>query len=332
MHEVVVHTGQHYDDNLSSIFFRELDIPKPNRYLGVGSAAHGAQTGRMLEALAAIMEEERPDCTVVFGDTNSTLAGALAAVKLHIPVAHVEAGLRSFNRRMPEEINRVLSDHIAALHFAPTPTAVANLRREGIEAGVHLVGDVMYDAALRYGAVVQATGRNLKHSNEVVVTFHRAENTDDPERLRAIAEALIILARSRTLTIPLHPRTRSALARAGLLDRLAASTNVMEPLGYLDMITVLREAKLVITDSGGVQKEAFFFRVPCVTIRDETEWIELIEAQWNRLAPPTDAASIVRVCTQALDAGPQPEPTVPLFGGGKAGDAIAEKLLTLARA
>lgn len=329
--EVLVHTGQHYDENMSAVFFEELEIPRPDVHLQIGSASHGVQTGRMLEALESTFAIERPDWVLVYGDTNSTLAGALAAAKLHIPVAHVEAGLRSFNKRMPEEINRVLTDHVSELLFAPTQAAVENLRREGIDIHrVRLTGDVMYDAALFYGAksdersgILGSLG--LRAGTYALATVHRAENTDDLSRLTAIVQGLLKVAEQLPVVLPIHPRTKRALVDHGLMDILVNKLNVIEPVGYLDMVQLERHASVIVTDSGGVQKEAYFYRVPCVTLRDETEWIELIETGWNRLVPPRDAESIAHWVLQAI--GSQGRP-VELYGGGLAARRIAEVLLS----
>jgi len=280
--EVLVHTGQHYDPGLSEVFFRELDIPFPDYHLGIGGGTHGENTGRMIEAIERVLLEERPDWVLVYGDTDSTLAGAIAAVKLHIPVAHVEAGLRSFNRRMPEEINRVLTDHASDLLFAPSETAVRNLLREGIdEDRIKLVGDVMYDAALYYVAKAERESRildrlGLKPKEYLLATVHRAENTDDPERLGAILEALVRLHKEIPVVFPVHPRTQKR-ARAFGLEKYLKQVLAVEPVGFLDMIMLEKYARLILTDSGGVQKEAYFYRVPCVIVREETEWIELVE-------------------------------------------------------
>jgi len=290
--EILGHTGQHYDDNMSEVFFRELDLADPDYHLGIGSGSHGWQTGRMLEAIEQVLVAEKPGTVMVYGDTNSTLAGALAAAKLNIPVAHVEAGLRSFNRRMPEETNRVVADHVSDLLFAPTITARLNLLAEGVaENRIHLVGDVMYDAALYYGAKAERTSGilpslQLKSMEYVLATVQRAENTDSRSSLTTLFEGLIEVSRTIPVILPLHPRTRQALEREGLLDRVAEALRVIAPVGYLDMVMLERHARLIVTDSGGVQKEAFFYQVPCVTLRQETEWVELVELGWNRLAPP----------------------------------------------
>lgn len=292
MSEVIVHTGQHFDALMSDVFFDELDIPKPRYNLEVNSLGHGAMTGRMLEKLEEAMLAEKPDLVLIYGDTNSTVAGALAAAKLNIPVAHVEAGLRSFNRRMPEEVNRVVADHVSALLFCPTQTAVANLAAEGITKGVHAVGDVMYDTTL--AAVKRAEGRStiietlgLTPGAYAVATIHRAENTDDPERFARVVAWLEEAARKTPVVMPVHPRTRKLLASRGLTP---AGLTLIDPVGYLDMARLLSRAAAVFTDSGGLQKEAYFHRVPCVTLRDETEWVETIEAGWNRLWTGEDHA------------------------------------------
>lgn len=285
LHEVLVHTGQHFDALMSDVFFDELDIPKPAHILEVNSLGHGAMTGRMLERLESCMLAEKPDVVLIYGDTNSTIAGALAAAKLHIPIAHVEAGLRSFNRRMPEEINRVVADHLSALLLCPTSTAVENLAREGIVAGVHAVGDVMYDTALAATERAKTRSRILAdlglapHSYSVA-TIHRAENTDDLARFAAVVAFLENAARERPVVMPTHPRTRKLMEQIGVSPK---GVTLVDPLGYLDMTLLVHHAAGVFTDSGGLQKEAYFHRVPCVTLRDETEWVETIEAGWNRL-------------------------------------------------
>jgi UDP-GlcNAc3NAcA epimerase len=283
--EVMVHTGQHFDPEMSDIFFEELGIPAPSHHLGIHGGGHGEMTGRMLEALEPVMLEMRPATVIVYGDTNSTLAGALAAAKLHLPVAHVEAGLRSFNRRMPEETNRVLADHASELLFCPTEAAVANLAREGITDGVHWVGDVMFDATLFAAAAARARSTildrlGLQPKKYAIATVHRAENTDDPAALARVFAYLAAEAERRVVVLPMHPRTRAALARNGI--SLGAVRGIA-PLGYLDMHRLLQDAEIVFTDSGGLQKEAYFHRVPCVTLRNETEWVETVAHGWNRL-------------------------------------------------
>ncbi len=325
--EVLVHTGQHYDANMSQVFFDELDIPRPDHNLGVGSLPHGAQTGRMLEGIEQLLRSEPPDWVLVYGDTNSTLAGALAAAKLHIRVAHVEAGLRSFNRSMPEEINRVVADHVSDLLLAPTQTAAANLEREGLPAErVRIVGDVMYDAALYYSALAEARSSVLQRlsltpGGYTLATVHRAENTDDTDRLKSLFSALCAAASDYPVVIPLHPRTRAALERAGLLAMVAGRCCVLEPLGYLDMIVLERNARAIATDSGGIQKEAYFFGVPCVTLREETEWVETVETGWNVLAG-ADADYI----TDSVRDPRRPTERPPLYGDGDAAERVAMML------
>lgn len=330
--ELLIHTGQHYDENMSGVFFEELDIPRPDYELHVGSGPHGEQTGKMLTAIERVLCEFRPDWMLVYGDTNSTLAGGLAAAKLGVKIAHVEAGLRSFNRRMPEEINRVLVDHVSEILFAPTEAAVQNLLDEGIALGaIDLVGDVMFDAALFYGSRISQsrellTRHRLREKEFVLATIHRAENTDDPRRLEAIVGGLTALAETVPVVLPLHPRTVGSLKRAGLADRLGAKVQIIEPVGYLDMIVLERSARMIVTDSGGVQKEAFFQGVPCVTLRDETEWVELIESGWNRLAPPTDATSLAAALRIALADSHTPPTACSLYGGGQAVERIVDRL------
>lgn len=318
--EVLLHTGQHYDYRMSEVFFQELGIPAPDYNLEVGSGSHGQQTGEMLARIEEVLLHERPAWVLVYGDTNSTLAGALAAAKLHIPVAHVEAGLRSFNREMPEEINRVLADHIAGLLLCPTATAVENLAREGITAGVHQVGDVMYDAVL-HGAGI-ATRQILERlavapRGYLLATIHRPSNTDDPAVLAEIVAALG--ATGETVVFPAHPRTRKALGEAGLTP--AANVRLVEPVSYLDMLALERDARMVLTDSGGVQKEAYWLGVPCVTLREETEWVETVAAGWNLLVG-NDRARIVAAVQSFRPAGERPS----FWGDGRASERIAELL------
>ncbi len=329
--ERILHTGQHFDDDMSEVFFRELGIPHPAWNLGIGGGQHGAMTGAQMAAIEQVLIGEKPDAVLLYGDTNSTLAGALAAAKLHVPVAHVEAGLRSFNRRMPEEINRVLTDHVSQWLFAPTDAAVAHLRREGIAAAnVHQVGDVMYDAALRFASAARARAQRpvacaaLAGRPFVLATVHRAENTDEPERLRTIVDAFVALAAEIDVVWPLHPRTRKVLAHQNIAVDGHPSLHVVDPLGYLDMIELQSAAELIVTDSGGVQKEAFFFGKPCVTLRDETEWVELVEAGWNRLAPPTSVSALTAAFRAALGSTGRP---VHPYGEGDAAPRIARILL-----
>jgi UDP-N-acetylglucosamine 2-epimerase (non-hydrolysing) len=313
--EVLVHTGQHYDYGLSEVFFRDLDIPAPDYHLGIGSGSHGVQTGRMLAAIEDVLVKEEPGVVLVYGDTNSTLAGALAAAKMHVPVAHVEAGLRSFDRRMPEEVNRVLTDHCSDILFCPTATAVRNLAAEGITAGVHLTGDVMVDA-LRENlslAKEQSTGPGL--SPYFLATIHRAGNTDDPAALRAILEAFSCL--EVPVVFPVHPRTRKKLAEYGIAP--AANVRLVEPLPYFDMLALLAGARAVLTDSGGVQKEAYILEVPCVTLRENTEWVETVEDGWNVLV----GADTDRIVAEADAAGGARREHSARFGDGHAAARIA---------
>ncbi|RJO64603.1 MAG: UDP-N-acetylglucosamine 2-epimerase (non-hydrolyzing) [Myxococcales bacterium] len=319
MTEVVIHTGQHYDDPMSAAFFRELDLPEPAINLGVSGGGHGRMTGRMLEAIEAALVEIKPAGVLVYGDTNSTLAGALAAAKLHLPVAHVEAGLRSFNKAMPEEINRRLADHCADLLFCPTRRAVDQLRSEGVVKGVHFTGDVMYDLARRFERPDPQVLRRLDApAGGALVTLHRQENTDEPRRLAALAEALVALSRELPVFFPLHPRTRAALKRAGLFKALAAACRLAEPIGYIELQSVLRASRLVLTDSGGLQKEAYFARVPCVTLRDETEWPETLEGGANRVAGASPKR-IRRAVKEALATRVRPKRR---FGDGRAAERI----------
>lgn len=283
--EILVHTGQHFDQNMSDIFFDELGIDRPAHSLGIGGGKHGEMTGRMLAAIETVLLSEKPDAVLVYGDTNSTLAGALAAAKLHIPIAHVEAGLRSFNRAMPEEINRVLTDHLSDLLLCPTRQAVTNLTAEGITSGVVAVGDVMHDAtlyareqALTHSTILSRLG--LEDREFALCTLHRAENTDDLEQFRRVMAFVEAQSDTQLVVFPIHPRTRGVYERLGVKsDRIMT----IDPVGYFDLNQLLAGCSLVLTDSGGLQKEAYFHRKPCITLRDETEWVETIEAGWNRL-------------------------------------------------
>jgi UDP-GlcNAc3NAcA epimerase len=282
--EIIIHTGQHYDENMSKIFFEELNIPKPDYNLNIGSSNHGCQTGNMLISIEALLEKEKPDYVLVYGDTNSTLAGALAASKMLIPVIHVEAGLRSFNKSMPEEQNRILTDHISNILFAPTKTAVNNLIKEGIVSNVHNVGDVMYDSVLHFAKIADEKSDimnmlNLKKEEYILATMHRAENTNDFNRLENIVNAFN--ESEEKIVLPLHPRTEKYIKGYGLT--FGKNIKIVEPLGYLAMLMLEKNSKKIVTDSGGVQKEAFFFDKPCITLRDETEWVETIENGWNVL-------------------------------------------------
>jgi UDP-GlcNAc3NAcA epimerase len=320
--ELIVHTGQHYDDELSQVFFEELDVPRPERELGAGTGSNTAQTARILAALEPVLAELEPQLALVYGDTNSTLAGALAAAQAGIPVGHVEAGMRSFDRTMPEELNRVLTDHASDLLLCSTPTSVANLEREGAGGEAHLVGDVMADVSLAFRDVAAERSRilaklGLEPGSYLVVTAHRAGNVDDPVRLDALVTLLERLP--RPVVFPVHPRTRARLDADGLTERLAGVT-VVPPLGYLDFLELARHARAVLTDSGGVQKEAYLLGVPCVTLRDRTEWVETVEAGWNTLVDFNAEAALA-----ALDASP-PAERPELYGGGRAAERVAEVL------
>ncbi|WP_035288372.1 UDP-N-acetylglucosamine 2-epimerase (non-hydrolyzing) [Clostridium sp. KNHs214] len=316
--EVLIHTGQHYDENMSKVFFEELNIPKPDYNLGVGSGSHGKQTGEMLSKLEEIYLKEKPDLVLVYGDTNSTLAGALAASKLLIPVAHVEAGLRSFNKAMPEEQNRILTDHISELLFVPTTTAENNLKNEGVIKGVHNVGDVMFDAVLHFKKLSQEKSKILKKigledEEFILTTIHRAENTNDINRLKNIIEALN--ESDEKIVLPLHPRTKKYIEDYGL--KFGENIKVIEPIGYLDMISLEMHAKKIVTDSGGVQKEAFFMGKPCVTMRDETEWVETVQNGWNVIVG-TNKEAILQNIKNFIPKEEQKN----IFGDGHAGDRI----------
>lgn len=325
IHESVIHTGQHYDANMSSIFFDELGLPVPKYNLGISASGHGAMTGRMLEKIEELLLVERPDCLLVYGDTNSTLAGALAAAKLKIPVAHIEAGLRSFNMAMPEEINRILTDRISSQLFCPTGVAVENLRGEGLTHGVFNVGDVMYDAALTFADIATRHSTILDTAGIaerfVLVTCHRAENTDDPTRLKQIVGALSEISDSIQVVLPLHPRTRKVLEDRNW-DTCLADVKVLPPVSFLDMIRLEQRASVILTDSGGVQKEAFFYGVPCVTMRDETEWVETTRMGWNTLVGANRDAIVQSVLHAKT---PSPSEEKP-YGSGLASEAIARLL------
>jgi UDP-N-acetylglucosamine 2-epimerase (non-hydrolysing) len=324
--EILIHTGQHYDDAMSAVFFRELEIPEPDYNLGVGSASHGVQTGEMLIATERVLMEEEPDAVLVYGDTNSTLAGALAAAKLLIPLGHVEAGLRSYDRSMPEEVNRVMTDHLSDLLLCPTKRSVENLEREDITKGVHLVGDVMYDAAIRGEGKARKRGMakelGLEEGAYALVTVHRPANADDPGRLGAIVSALEDYGGE--VAFPVHPRTKKNLEAFGLWEPLGGAVNVIEPVSYVEFQSLLLTAEVVATDSGGVQKEAYFFGVPCVTLREETEWVETVEDGWNVLVG-ADREKIVDALTNFRPTGERGES----YGKGDAARRISETLTGL---
>jgi UDP-GlcNAc3NAcA epimerase len=320
--EVLLHTGQHYDERMSEIFFSELDLPKPEFRLDIGSGSHGKQTGEMLMAIEDVLQAHDQDAVLVYGDTNSTLAGALAASKLGVPVIHVEAGLRSYNRVMPEEINRITTDHLSELLFCPTDAAVSNLAKEGITHGVHQTGDVMLDAARFFGEIsvnhsALLEDHRLEPDGFVLVTLHRAENADCPVRLGAFVRNLEKLSEKEKVLFAVHPRTKSRLAEFGLDNHLEGVITV-EPLSFFDMIEGIRAARVVITDSGGLQKETYFHRTPCITIRSETEWMETVEAGWNQLLEP-ESADFVDLVASAT----QGHSDIADYGEGKAAERIA---------
>ena len=323
--EVVLHTGQHYDPELSAVFFEELELAPPAYRLDGGSGTHAEQTARMLPGIERAVLDDRPDAVVVYGDTNSTLAGALAAAKLGVPVAHVEAGLRSFDRTMPEELNRMVVDDLSTLLFCPTDVAVANLEREGITDGVHQVGDVMYDANVQLAPLARGRSRALAEADVhpggyLLATLHRPANVS-PEALRRVAGALNAL--DEPIVFPAHPRTRAALDSEEIV--LAAHVRLLPPVGYLDFAALASQARIVLTDSGGVQKEAYWYGVPCVTLRTSTEWVETVEAGWNRLAG-TDSDAIVSAVREAAAVPPE---RPPLYGDGRASERIADLLYTI---
>ena len=321
LNEIIIHTGQHFDANMSSIFFDELSIPKPDYNLNIHGLHHGAMTGRMLEEIEKIFLKIKPDIVIVYGDTNSTLAGALAAAKLHIPVAHIEAGLRSFNKRMPEEVNRILTDNVSEWLFAPTKTAVTHLENEKFDKSkIHLVGDVMCDSALHFSTISEQKSTILKENelikdDYILATIHRAENTDNVERLINVVNCLAELSRTRKVVFPIHPRTRAILNKMSLAVN---KIHFIDPVGYLDMINLEKNASLIITDSGGVQKEAYFFQKPCVTFRNETEWQELVDYDWNILVSPDKPIDVPLIESRIGKKGEGSH----LYGDGKASEKI----------
>jgi len=319
--EVIVHTGQHYDSNMSDIFFEEMKIPKPHYNLDINGLGHGAMTGQMLEKIEEVLLKEKPDWVMVYGDTNSTLAGALAASKLHIKIAHIEAGLRSFNMKMPEEVNRILTDRISSILFCPTQSAVENLKHEGYDAlDIQVVknGDVMQDGAIFYKDLAVEPSISL-NDEYILSTIHRAENTDDIECLTAIVSALNEIAKEIQIVLPLHPRTKAILEKNGL----KVNCSIIDPVGYLEMVGLIRNAKLIMTDSGGLQKEAFFFGKPCITLRNETEWVELISNRFNVLA----GANREKILDLYKNFEFNDKFSMNLYGGGTASKVIIEELL-----
>lgn len=322
--EVIVHTGQHYDSNMSDVFFDEMKIPKPNYFLGIGGNSHGSMTGQMIEKIESVLQTEKPDWVLVYGDTNSTLAGALAASKLHIKIAHIEAGLRSFNIKMPEEVNRILADRISSLLFCPTQTAIENLHSEGVgrwNSHVELSGDVMQDGALFYKKLAKKPTDLFLNGEFVLSTIHRAENTDSKSRLTGIVESLNEIAEQVAIVLPLHPRTKIKLE--SLPVKLSSKVNLIDPVGYLNMVWLIDNCKLVMTDSGGLQKEAFFFSKPCITLRDETEWVELIKHNFNILVG-ADKKTILKAYKEHIFSS---DFNVNLYGNGLASKRVVKALI-----
>jgi UDP-GlcNAc3NAcA epimerase len=323
--EVIVHTGQHYDANMSAIFFEEMKIPKPDYFLGIGGKSHGAMTGQMIEKIEEVVVKEKPDWIMVYGDTNSTLAGAIVASKLHIKLAHVEAELRSFNMHMPEEVNRILTDRISNILFCPTDTAVQNLKNEGYEnldCQIVKSGDVMQDGAMFYKNLAVKPSCDIKN-DFILCTIHRAENTDDETRLRSIFEALNEIAKEKQVILPLHPRTNKIIDNPKLnIENLT----IIEPVGYLEMVWLIKNCIFIMTDSGGLQKEAYFFEKQCITLRDETEWVELVECRANTLVG-ADKEKILDFCKSNSKLNTQ-NLTLDLYGGGKASENIIKELLS----
>lgn len=321
--EVLIHTGQHYDDEMSAAFFRGLRIPEPDYNLGVGSGPHGEQTGKMLVELERVLSQVAPDIVLVYGDTNSTLAGALVAAKMGLPLGHVEAGLRSYNRSMPEEANRVVTDHVSAVLFCPTPAAVENLRKEGIVRDVHLVGDVMYDVALQSAQAARSRDTlarlGLRAGDYILATVHRAGTVEDPPTLKRIVDALV--GCGRTVVFPVHPHTRKNLEAFGLWEALRAKILAIDPVDYFDFLALLMNASKVVTDSGGVQKEAYFFGIPCITLRDETEWLETVEDGWNAVVG-TETEDVLDAIANFNPEGIKSKS----FGDGHAAEKIARVL------
>ena len=320
--EIIVHTGQHYDSNMSDIFFDEMKIPKPDYYLGIGGKSHGAMTGQMIEKIEEVAIKENPDWIMVYGDTNSTLAGSIVASKLHIKLAHIEAGLRSFNMKMPEEVNRILTDRVSNLLFCPTDTAMINLNNEGfdnLECKVIKSGDVMQDGAIFYKNISKKPNFDLT-SDYILSTIHRAENTDDVNRLRSIIESLNKINETFQVVLPLHPRTKKIIEE----NSIKINFKIIEPVGYLEMVWLIDNSSLVMTDSGGLQKEAFFFKKPCITLRDETEWVELINNNFNILVG-ADNKRIINAFENHIF---NEDFTLNLYGGGNASKKIVKEMIS----
>jgi len=320
--EVIIHTGQHYDNNMSDIFFKEMHIPKPNYFLGIGGKSHGAMTGQMIEKIEEVALKESPDWIIVYGDTNSTLAGAIVASKLHIKLAHIEAGLRSFNMKMPEEVNRILTDRVSQILFCPTDTAVENLKKEGydnLDAKIVLSGDVMQDGVFFYKDLAIKPYYNID-DDYILCTIHRAENTDGEIKLKSIFNALNEIAKEKQIILPLHPRTKKIVKNLNInLDKLT----ILEPVGYLEMVWLIDNCSLVMTDSGGLQKEAYFFKKQCITLRDETEWVELVENGFNTLVGANQEKIIKAYHTNSSFK----KVDINLYGEGRACQNIIKELL-----
>jgi UDP-N-acetylglucosamine 2-epimerase (non-hydrolysing)/UDP-GlcNAc3NAcA epimerase len=329
--EILVHTGQHYDRELSDLFFEELGVPAPDHLLGVGAGSHGEQTARTMIGLEPLVASSAPDAVLVYGDTNATLGGALVAAKRGVPLAHVEAGMRSFALTMPEEVNRVVADRLSGLLLCSTPTAMENLQREGLGEGARLVGDVMADVALTFGPIAEGRSQvledlGLERGSYLLATAHRAENVDDPARLGQLVDVLVAASHEAPLVFPLHPRTASRLDASGLRQRLDSSAILStSPLGYLDITCLLRGARTLLTDSGGLQKEAFLAGVPCVTLRRVTEWTETVEAGWNRLVD-LDAQAAITALRDFASGGELPRRDPGLYGSGRAGESVAAEI------
>lgn len=331
--EVLVHTGQHYDRALSEVFFEELRLPPPDHMLGAGSGTHAEMTGAIMSALEPLVEDEEPDALLVYGDTDSTLAGALVAAKAEVPIAHVEAGMRSFNRSMPEEVNRVVSDALSGLSLCPTEVAVRNLKAEGLGETARLVGDVMADVALIFGPIADERSEvldrlGLEPRGYCVATAHRAGNVDDPANLEKLLDVLARGAETAPVVFAVHPRTRARLEDgAGVEGLEGRGIRAIDPVGYLDITKLVRNSRAVLTDSGGLQKEAFLASVPCVTMREETEWVETVETGWNRLVG-LDAEAAAAALAELPEPGGQTSPAAELYGGGVAGERVAEEIAT----
>lgn len=325
--ELLLHTGQHFDDSMSGIFFRELDIPEPAENLNISGGSHAKMTAEMMVGIETFLTKTQPDAVLVYGDTNSSLAAALVASKMGIAIFHVEAGLRSFNMSMPEEINRIVIDRLSALLFAPTETAIQHLRREGFEQGVYQTGDVMYDSALyAKRQIAKASAQETSDQKRVLMTIHRASNTDNPDRMAALIKLLEALNdKGYAITFPVHPRTEMALRRYDLLEAIKACCTLCDPLSYFDFQAALAGSDLFFTDSGGAQKEAYFHEVPCVTFREETEWVELVEAGWNHLLHPDRMEQGLDLCLKAIGHRGRP---IPDYGDGTSGQAILREIQT----